>query len=69
MTRSHNSGGAGTLVGPVIGSIVYLLLEKIISGWTVYWGACLGIGLVLLVIVGKRGVLGFTQKAAPVSHG
>jgi branched-chain amino acid transport system permease protein len=61
-------GGAGTLVGPVIGAMAYLLLEKIISGWTVYWGACLGISLVLLVMIGKRGVLGFAERTARVSH-
>jgi branched-chain amino acid transport system permease protein len=63
------AGGVSTLVGPVIGAVLYLLLEKIISGWTVYWGACLGISLVLLVMIGKRGVLGFAERTAPASHG
>jgi branched-chain amino acid transport system permease protein len=58
------AGGASTLVGPVIGAVLYLLLEKVISGWTVYWGACGGISLVLLVLVGKRGVLGLIGTRA-----
>jgi branched-chain amino acid transport system permease protein len=62
------AGGVGTLVGPVIGAILYLLLEKVLSGWTIYWGACVGISLVLLVLAGKRGVLGLAGRKADVSH-
>jgi branched-chain amino acid transport system permease protein len=62
------AGGVGTLVGPVIGAILYLLLEKVLSGWTIYWGACVGISLVLLVLAGKRGVLGLAGRKAGVSH-
>jgi branched-chain amino acid transport system permease protein len=58
------AGGASTLVGPIIGAVLYLLLEKVISGWTVYWGACVGISLVLLVLVGRRGVLGLIGTRA-----
>jgi branched-chain amino acid transport system permease protein len=53
------AGGMGTLVGPVVGAVLYLLLEKVLSAWTVYWPALVGASLVLLVLVGKRGVLGF----------
>jgi branched-chain amino acid transport system permease protein len=62
------AGGVSTLVGPVIGAILYLLLEKVLSGWTIYWGACVGISLVLLVLAGKRGVLGLASRKAGVSH-
>ncbi|MGB8487247.1 MAG: branched-chain amino acid ABC transporter permease [Xanthobacteraceae bacterium] len=62
------AGGVSTLVGPVIGAILYLLLEKVLSGWTIYWGACVGISLVLLVLAGKRGVLGLAIRKAGVSH-
>jgi branched-chain amino acid transport system permease protein len=62
------AGGVSTLVGPVIGAILYLLLEKVLSGWTIYWGACVGISLVLLVLAGKRGVLGLAVRKAGVSH-
>jgi branched-chain amino acid transport system permease protein len=58
------AGGIGTLVGPVLGAALYLLLEKILSSWTVYWSAAIGIGLVSLVLLGKRrGLLGLVIRA------
>jgi branched-chain amino acid transport system permease protein len=57
------AGGIGTLVGPVLGAVLYLLLEKILSGWTVYWGAAIGFGLIALVLLGKRrGLLGLVIR-------
>jgi branched-chain amino acid transport system permease protein len=56
------AGGMGTLVGPVIGAILYLLLEQVLSGWTVYWPGFVGASLVVLVLIGKRGVLGFVTE-------
>jgi branched-chain amino acid transport system permease protein len=57
------AGGIGTLVGPVLGAVLYLLLEKILSGWTVYWGALIGFGLIALVLLGKRrGLLGLVIR-------
>jgi branched-chain amino acid transport system permease protein len=63
------AGGIGTLVGPIIGAILYLLLEKVLSAWTVYWGACIGISLLVLVMLGKRGVLGLMERRERVQHG
>jgi len=56
------AGGMGTLVGPVIGAILYLLLEQVLSGWTVYWPGIVGALLLVLVLVGKRGVIGFITE-------
>jgi branched-chain amino acid transport system permease protein len=53
------AGGMGTLIGPVLGAAVYLLLEKVLSAWTVYWAALVGSALILLVLMGKRGIVGF----------
>jgi branched-chain amino acid transport system permease protein len=63
------AGGIGTLVGPVIGAILYLLLEKVLSAWTVYWGACIGVSLLVLVLLGKRGILGLMQRRERLQHG
>ena len=43
-------GGMGTLFGPVLGAIAYLVLENILSGLTEHWQAVLGPLLVLLVL-------------------
>jgi len=51
-------GGMGTLIGPVLGAIAYLVLENALSGFTEHWQAILGPFLVLVVIFSKTGLLG-----------
>jgi branched-chain amino acid transport system permease protein len=51
-------GGMGTLIGPVLGAIAYLMLENMLSGFTEHWQAILGPFLVLVVIFSKTGLLG-----------
>ncbi|MFZ0607563.1 MAG: branched-chain amino acid ABC transporter permease [Xanthobacteraceae bacterium] len=51
-------GGMGTLIGPVLGAIAYLVLENVLSGFTEHWQAILGPFLVLVVIFSKSGLLG-----------
>jgi branched-chain amino acid transport system permease protein len=50
-------GGMGTLVGPVVGALVLLLLEDVLSAWTVHWQIILGPFLVLSVLFAKRGLV------------
>jgi branched-chain amino acid transport system permease protein len=50
-------GGMGSLFGPVLGSIAYLVLEDLLSGWTQYWGLFLGTVLVVIVLLGRRGIM------------
>ncbi len=51
-------GGMGTLVGPVLGAVVLLLLEDVLSGWTAHWQIILGPFLVLVVLFARRGLIG-----------
>ena len=51
-------GGMGTLVGPVLGAIAFLLLEDFLSAWTAHWQMIMGPLLVLVVLYAKRGLLG-----------
>jgi branched-chain amino acid transport system permease protein len=51
-------GGMGTLIGPVIGAIVLLLLEDVLSALTAHWQIVLGPFLVLIVLFAKRGLFG-----------
>jgi branched-chain amino acid transport system permease protein len=58
-------GGMGTLFGPVIGAIVLLLLEDVLSALTAHWQIILGPTLVLVVLFAKRGLFGLLPIAPP----
>src|SRR5207237_9802367 len=51
-------GGMGTLFGPVVGAIVLLGLEDVLSALTEHWQIILGPFLVLVVLFAKRGLFG-----------
>ena len=52
-------GGTGTFFGPLVGTIVFVLLEEFLSLITVYWHLIFGIMLVALVLFGKGGIHGW----------
>jgi branched-chain amino acid transport system permease protein len=51
-------GGMGTLFGPAIGAVVYLLLEELLSQFTEYPGLILGPLLLMIVLFGRGGIMG-----------
>lgn len=52
-------GGVGALFGPIIGALAFLLLQEVLSGFTVYWQLIFGGLLIALVLlVGKDGLHG-----------
>jgi branched-chain amino acid transport system permease protein len=51
-------GGMGTLFGPVMGAVVYLLLEEFLSQITEYWALIMGPLLLLIVLFGRGGIMG-----------
>lgn len=55
-------GGTGALFGPVIGASVFLLLEEIMSGFTIYWHLPFGIMLILAVLFLRGGISGFLAR-------
>jgi branched-chain amino acid transport system permease protein len=55
-------GGMGTLVGPVAGAVALLLLEDVLSAWTVHWQMILGPILLLVVVFAKRGLVGWLPE-------
>lgn len=55
-------GGMYTFTGPIIGSVVYILLSKIISTYTQYWLLFLGFIVVLLVLFMRGGIAGFISE-------
>ncbi|HIM45065.1 MAG: hypothetical protein CFH39_00850 [Alphaproteobacteria bacterium MarineAlpha10_Bin2] len=51
-------GGAGSLFGPVLGAIVLIILEEVLSGATVYWPLILGAILISVVLFARGGLEG-----------
>jgi branched-chain amino acid transport system permease protein len=56
-------GGMGSLFGPVIGAIVYLLLEEFLSQLTEYWALVMGPLLLLIVLFGHGGIMGMLGRS------
>jgi branched-chain amino acid transport system permease protein len=52
-------GGIGTLVGPVVGAIAFLFLEKTLPDYTEHWMVVFGPILLLLVLFARRGIFGW----------
>jgi branched-chain amino acid transport system permease protein len=55
-------GGMGSLFGPVIGTIAFLLLEEFLSQITEYWAMILGPMLLLIVLFGRGGIMGLLGR-------
>ena len=55
-------GGMGSLFGPVLGAIVYLVLEEFLSQVTEYWAMILGPLLLLIVLFGRGGIDGLLGR-------
>ena len=51
-------GGAGTIIGPVIGAGVFLLLKNVVSSYTEYWMLWVGIIFICCVMFLPPGHLG-----------
>ena len=55
-------GGMGSLFGPVIGAVVYLVLEELLSQVTEYWALFMGPLLLLIVLFGRGGIIGLLGR-------
>ena len=52
-------GGVASFMGPLVGTLVFVILEEALSAITVYWHLIFGIMLVALVLFGKGGIHGW----------
>ncbi|MCL5266148.1 MAG: branched-chain amino acid ABC transporter permease [Chloroflexi bacterium] len=59
-------GGAGTLVGPVLGAGTILLLQNIVSSNTERWPTIMGMVFIFFVLLARNGITGLLDK---VWHG
>ena len=55
-------GGVGYLFGGVVGAVAILLLEEILSGYTMHWQLALGVALLAVVIVLPNGLLSLFRR-------
>ena len=55
-------GGSGTLVGPIIGAAVFVVVEEVLSSFTIYWHLPFGIMLILSVMFARKGLLSLFIK-------
>ncbi len=51
-------GGAASVIGPVLGAAAFVVIQEVLSSWTVYWHLPFGIMLILIVLYGRGGVMG-----------
>jgi branched-chain amino acid transport system permease protein len=54
-------GGAGTILGPVVGAFGLVFLEEILSAWTDRWQIVEGFVFAAVVLAARRGIVGLLQ--------
>jgi len=55
-------GGIYNFFGPLVGSVVYLFLDKVITGYTQYWPLVLGLIIIVLLLFLRGGIAGFIAE-------
>ena len=62
-------GGAGSYIGPMLGSVIYTLLQAVVKMVTVYWPLTIGTIILLIVLFAPGGVLGLIEKHIKARRG
>lgn len=55
-------GGIATTVGPLVGAVLFVLLETILAAYTQHWMLYLGLIIVLIALRTKRGIYGMIPR-------
>jgi branched-chain amino acid transport system permease protein len=55
-------GGIGTLVGPILGAMVFILIQEVLSSYTEHWMIFTGLVFVLIVIFLPGGLVGTARR-------
>ena len=55
-------GGAGSWSGPVLGAAILILLEELLSSYSIYWQLFLGLFLIAVVLFSAGGVNGLVDR-------
>lgn len=51
-------GGLYSFAGPIVGAVIYVLLQTLITGYTEYWALVMGALMIAIVMVMPHGVTG-----------
>ena len=57
-------GGIGTLIGPIVGAMVFILVQEVLSSYTEHWMIFTGAIFVLMVIFLPGGLVGTARRLA-----
>ena len=57
-------GGIATIMGPLVGAAVYVVLETILSSYTQHWMAILGPLILIIALTATRGIWGMLPRLA-----
>ena len=61
-------GGVGSVIGPLLGSVVYLVMEEVFKGWTQHWMLIMG-PVIVLIAVGSCRLQGLPRRGRAVPGG
>jgi len=62
-------GGSGAFIGPIVGSVIYTMLQAVVKMYTVYWPLTIGTIILLIVLFVPGGVLGLVDKRIKARQG
>jgi branched-chain amino acid transport system permease protein len=62
-------GGVGTLWGGLLGAAALLVLEEVVSAYTVHWQFYVGWVLLAIVLFAPRGLVGLAERVAAALRG
>jgi branched-chain amino acid transport system permease protein len=62
-------GGAGTLIGPVMGAGLFILLQNLMSSYTERWPIVMGAVFIFFVMAARNGMYGLFQSLNSVVAG
>ena len=60
-------GGAGTLIGPIIGAAFFMLVSNLLSSWTNSWALFFGLIFILFVLFAPQGIWGSRHARSPAT--
>jgi len=60
-------GGVSSFLGPSVGAVVYIFLDKTLSAYTEYWPLVMGLLLVMITLFLRGGIAGFLGKQVNLS--
>lgn len=54
-------GGAATTIGPVLGAAAFIVIEEVLSSFTIYWHLPFGLMLIAVVLFARGGLTGLLR--------